>query len=590
AGDTITLNVDTAASGTHLSNSLKDLNKLGVDAILVTGGDQINVDLGAGALSANGTGGINFELPTLFGDLNGDRVLSEREDAALSVTLNAQAGDVAGIANKADALSAMGIDHIDLGGSNNVSVSIDQVEANALIHAGLDFAAGDTITLNVDTAASGTHLSNSLKDLNKLGVDAIMVTGGDQINVDLGAGALSANGTGGINFELPTLFGDLNGDRVLSEREDAALSVTLNAAASDVAGIANKADALSAMGIDHIDLGGSNNVSVSIDQVEANALIHAGLDFAAGDTITLNVDTAASGTHLSNSLKDLNKLGVDAIMVTGGDQINVDLGAGALSANGTGGINFELPTLFGDLNGDRVLSEREDAALSVTLNAQAGDVAGIANKADALSAMGIDHIDLGGINNVSVSIDQVEANALIHAGLDFAAGDTITLNVDTAASGTHLSNSLKDLNKLGVDAIMVTGGDQINVDLGAGALSASGTGGINFELPTLFGDLNGDRVLSEREDAALSVTLNAAASDVAGIANKADALSAMGIDHIDLGGSNNVSVSIDQVEANALIHAGLDFAAGDTITLNVDTAASGTHLSNSLKDLNKLGV
>ncbi|PVE05333.1 hypothetical protein H663_020460, partial [Limnohabitans planktonicus II-D5] len=459
-------------------------------------------------MSASGTGGINFELPTLFGDLNGDRVLSEREDAALSVTLNAAASDVAGIANKADALSAMGIDHIDLGGSNNVSVSIDQVEANALIHAGLDFAAGDTITLNVDTAASGTHLSNSLKDLNKLGVDAIMVTGGDQINVDLGAGALSANGTGGINFELPTLFGDLNGDRVLSERENAALSVTLNAAASDVAGIANKADALSAMGIDHIDLGGSNNVSVSIDQVEANALIHAGLDFAAGDTITLNVDTAASGTHLSNSLKDLNKLGVDAILVSGGDQINVDLGAGALSASGTGGINFELPTLFGDLNGDRLLSEREDAALSVTLNAAASDVAGIANKADALSAMGIDHIDLGGSNNVSVSIDQVEANALIHAGLDFAAGDTITLNVDTAASGTHLSNSLKDLNKLGVDAIMVTGGDQINVDLGAGALSASGTGGINFELPTLFGDLNGDRVLSEREDAALSVTLN----------------------------------------------------------------------------------
>ena len=139
---------------------------------------------------------------------------------------------------------------------------------------------------------------------------------------------------------MPTWFGDLNGDRVRSERKNEALSVTLNAAASDVAGIANKADALSAMGIDHIDLGGSNNVSVSIDQVEANALIHAGLDFAAGDTITLNVDTAASGTHLSNSLKDLNKLGVDAIMVTRRDQINLELGSGPLSATGKRAINL----------------------------------------------------------------------------------------------------------------------------------------------------------------------------------------------------------------------------------------------------------
>ncbi|WP_146187669.1 cadherin-like domain-containing protein [Limnohabitans sp. T6-5] len=589
AGDVITLNVDTAASGTHLSNSLKDLSKLGVDAIQVNG-DHINVDLGTGAFGENGAGGANFQLPGLFGDLNGDHVLSAEENAALSVTLNASADDVAGLAHMANALSAMGIDHINLGGSENVSVSIDQVEANALIHAGLDFAAGDTITLNVDTGASGTHLSNSLKDLSKLGVDAIQVTGGDHINVDLGAGAFGENGAGGANFNLPGLFGDLNGDHVLSERENAALSVTLNASADDVAGIAHMANALSAMGIDHINLGGSDNVSVSIDQVEANALIHAGLDFAAGDTITLNVDTAASGTHLSNSLKDLSKLGVDAIQVTGGDHINVDLGAGAFGENGAGGANFQLPGLFGDLNGDHFLSDAENAALSVTLNAQEGDVAGIAHMADALSAMGIDHINLGGSENVSVSIDQVEANALIHAGLDFAAGDTITLNVDTAASGTHLSNSLKDLSKLGVDAIQVTGGDHINVDLGAGAFGENGAGGANFQLPGLFGDLNGDHVLSAEENAALSVTLNASANDVAGLAHMAGALSAMGIDHINLGGSDNVSVSIDQVEANALIHAGLDFAAGDVITLNVDTAASGTHLSNSLKDLSKLGV
>ncbi|PVE05744.1 hypothetical protein H663_020290, partial [Limnohabitans planktonicus II-D5] len=75
---------------------------------------------------------------------------------------------------------------LNLGGNVNETVTIDQTQASGLITAGLDFAAGDTITLNVDTAASGTHLSNSLKDLNKLGVDAILVSGGDQINVDLG--------------------------------------------------------------------------------------------------------------------------------------------------------------------------------------------------------------------------------------------------------------------------------------------------------------------------------------------------------------------------------------------------------------------
>ncbi|WP_146178989.1 hypothetical protein, partial [Limnohabitans sp. Jir61] len=374
------------------------------------------------ALAGHGAGYVDFA---------GQGIDNVSLDLTGSSELSALLSDPASFQGEIEALRADGlhVNTVDLMG--NASVSIDQVEANALIHAGLNFAHDDHIALNVDTSGThATHLSNSLKDLTKLGVDAVAVTGGHAVNVDLGSDAFNEGGTGGADFTLSGLFGGTSGV-ALTKAQDDALDVTLNASVDDVAGIAHMANELSAMGIDHIDLGGAGqSLSVSIDQVEANALIHAGLNFAHNDHIALNVDTSgAHSTHLSNSLKDLTKLGVDAVAVTGGHAVNVDLGSDAFNEGGTGGADFTLSGLFGGTSGV-ALTKAQDDALDVTLNASVDDVAGIAHMANELSAMGIDHIDLGGAGqSLSVSIDQVEANALIHAGLNFAHNDHIALNV-----------------------------------------------------------------------------------------------------------------------------------------------------------------
>jgi hypothetical protein len=75
-----------------------------------------------------------------------------------------------------------------------------------------------------------------------------------------------------------------------------------------------------------------------------------------------------------------------------------------------------------------------------------------------------------------VHINEAQAHELVQAGLHFAAQDHITMDISGVmaadgvhASGTHLSASLKDLHKLGVDI----GGQSIN-NLGVDTLGISG--------------------------------------------------------------------------------------------------------------------
>jgi hypothetical protein len=116
---------------------------------------------------------------------------------------------------------------------------------------------------------------------------------------------------------------------------------------------------------------------VGINQAQASGLINAGLQFADDDTVTLNATTAA-GTHLNTSLKDLQKLGVDAVAVAGaeaGQDLSVELGTGALSATG-------LPTFA--------------SGLDVTLNldsTQVGELT-LPGMAGALATAGIDELNI----------------------------------------------------------------------------------------------------------------------------------------------------------------------------------------------------
>ena len=113
---------------------------------------------------------------------------------------------------------------------------------------------------------------------------------------------------------------------------------------------------------------------VGIDQAQAQQLVNASLQFDNADDVILNASAGSHSTHLSTSLKDLQKLGIDAVSVAAGTTaINLDLGSGfdtniADGFTTTGGI-----ALFGDANHDGQISLNEDNGLHVTLNALSGD-------------------------------------------------------------------------------------------------------------------------------------------------------------------------------------------------------------------------
>ena len=268
--------------------------------------------------------------------------------------------------------------------------------------------------------------------------------------------------------------------------------------------------------------GNTVDASVSINQAQAATLIHDGLHFAAADHITLD---ATHGTHLSNSLKELSKLGVDAVSVAAGSDVSVNLGGlseGDLSE--VGGLHlptFESTSLTthdgsdinvtldvanlqqldtaGHIGGlsaagvDNVQINLADAGVSgyqddlnallntglTTVDASGKTVTLLENDVSNVRAGGVhvDTIDVGGNTHIAdVHINEAQAHELVQAGLHFAAQDNITMDISGVmaadgvhASGTHLSSSLKDLHKLGVDF----GGQSIN-NLGVDTLGISG--------------------------------------------------------------------------------------------------------------------
>ncbi len=648
--DTIVLDVN--ASGTNLNTSLKQLQKLGVDAVSVAGGvDGINIDLGSD-FNFSSMGG----LPK-FGDTNSNGTLTTDEEADLHVTLNATSSQVDGVADNASTFVSAGIDQVafDLTSEGQLQSLLRNDDAlNQLVDSRLDavvdFGSADVnlqslsidgrgdVTLEVE-AAQGTHLSTSLKDLQKLGVDAVSVAGGvDGINVDLGAGFTFDVATGSV-----TLFGDTNADGILSAQEDAALHVTLNATSNDLANLGADAVDFALAGVDEIffDVGneagltsllGNDTALAALDKASLDVTVDVGgvhVDVDAlhldGSKITLDAEGASQGTHLSTSLKDLQKLGVDAVSVAGGvTELNLDLGSGsdAFSFDGNSMVRFE-----------------GDEDLRVTLSTtDAGQIDDLANAAGNLHVAGIDAVNLdlsgqGGLNAllgtgnltddlraldtqldtiqaahveaiVGISQDQAKEILKDASTFSFDADDTIVMHADTAAQGTHLSTSLKELQKLGVDAVSVAAGvTGINVDLGAG-FDADLAGGV-----ALFGDTNADGILSAQEDSALHVTLNASSSDLHNLSGDAADFALAGIDEIFFNAGDEAGLKTllgDQAKLNQLDAANLDVTVDfggvhvdvdalhlgkdGNITLDAEGASQGTHLSTSLKDLQKLGV
>lgn len=687
-----TTNNTETATGSTLSRTLKELKTDGILFVQPAAGNTvIDVVLGTGTALTDTTG------VALFGDTSRDGTVSAAEDSALQVNLiitNAtQLAEVAALSDLAkfgidsvridlssqDLLTALTSDAtlaadlaairasgltvttIDMG----AAATLTEAQVATLIDNGLSFAADDTITVTED--AGSTHLSTSLKDLQKLGVDTVTVTGaaaGADLHVTLGNGAAidTANGA------LPS-FG-----------ADSALNVTLDvnglSQLAEVATLAGTAGVdLAAQGLDNVSLNlagqtqldallaanvGSNSsldqslsavrndglsvttidigsiAAVHLTDSQASALLQDGLHFAANDMI--EVQAAAGSTHLSTSLKDLQKLGVDMVTVTGaaaGADLHVALGEGA-AINFTNGLlpSFgadsalnvtldvtnasqlaEVATLASDINKlgqagiDQIdmasnaanISQAQAQALvnadvkfvdsdSVTMNIalDTDDLSLDATKAASLQNAGIDHFNV----DAPAIIDETFAHLMLDHHLDFASANDITLNV----IGTHMGTSLADLQKLGVDhvAMNISNDADLNFALNhTTTLQGEGvdliditTDAASINLAAANALANANIAFSAEDDITLGINADPTVGSTEFVAamTHAQDLKKMGVDHIDF--LSNAGW-LNDVGATKLIDAGIDFAAEDDISLRL---TNSSYVAQHAVELSKLGV
>ena len=516
----------TALSQTVLGTSINALITTGVSSGLellssATGlaglVDTVSAQIEAGGVG--NTAALPQILTVAFSDAiahigtpyaDADAVLVKVADADLA-SLVTHAGDFHAI-------------HVDLLDVLDSSLTLTETQAGTLIAAGLSFA--DDIAITVQ--AEGTNLSTSLKDLQKLGVDNVLVDGvasagaGHDITLSLGAGTLATDSittfaaadvvlniadtqvtevaglasslhTAGIDFigaddgTLTLTDSDLH--TILNSGLTFASEAVVTAQVSDAGLTTLVADVNAAAllgvneGVDFIHMADGTAV---ITETQASSLIAAGIEFSASDTVTVQ----AEGTHLSTSLKDLQKLGVDNVLIDGtaaaaepGHDLALVLGSGTLSDVG-------IPQF--------------DAAASVKLGIADGQVSEVASHAAPLVAAGIDYI--AGIDG-SLTVGGVDLHSIVSSGLVFASGTEVT----AAVSDAGLTTMIQDV------------------------------------------------------DTAASHGTN------------------LGVDIVEMADN---TASITEAQAVSLAQAGVEFAAAD----KVDMQADGTHVATSLKDLHDLGV
>ena len=420
--------------------------------------------------------------------------------------------------------------HVDLLDVLDSSLPLTETQAETLIAAGLSFVDDNAITVS----AEGTHLSTSLKDLQKLGVDNVLIDGvasagaGHDITLSLGAGTLAADAitdfapaadvvlniadtqvtevaglasklyTAGIDFigaddgTLTLTDSDLH--TILSSGLTFANDAVVSAQVSD-AGLTTLVADLNAAallgvneGVDFINMADGTAV---LTETQASSLIAAGIEFSASDTVAVQ----AEGTHLSTSLKDLQKLGVDNVLIDSaaatteqGHDLSLVLGSGALSEVGIPHFAAGADVVLGIAEGQvtevaTYAAPLHDAGIDYIggidglLTVGGADLHSIFDSGlvfasetvvtaavsdDFLTTL-IQDLDAAALQDTNLGVDTVDmidnkawiteaqAVSLIHAGVDFAAADS----VDMQADGTHVATSLKDLHDLGVDHVTV---------------------------------------------------------------------------------------------------------------------------------------
>ena len=275
------------------------------------------------------------------------------------------------------ALGALGVDVIDLGGTANVSATIDDATAATMIAAGLHFAAADNITLSV----AGTHLPTSLSTLHALHVDQVSnIETGISIDVEnaLAAATSALAPTGTIETDAAT------GIHVPADVDE---------------GFATLFRLLSEGALADQPISIENPITV--DDSVAAVLAEAGmLEILAATALVL--DATASGKVVDTSLAQMANLGVDQVQLAAADEAPVYVDLGVVSDDVTGA---QLLALFQALDGDHDRSTPLFVgATNVALVVDEGGaqlIRDTSGAAQAISDLGITEIAVVGASDMS---------------------------------------------------------------------------------------------------------------------------------------------------------------------------------------------
>jgi LysM repeat protein len=520
----------------------------------------------------------------------------------------------------------------------------------------LSFAGGDHVT--VDVATGHTHLSTSLNGLEKLHIDSVnlLAVGGEAtIAAGLGEGA-SLNG---LAQGAPSFTGG---------------SVTLDIAASDAAALTaagvntlGDAQAFTAAGIDHItlDVNGATLESqiaagtidginlgdlaavsgnfqaggmahglelqtgagvAHISDTSAATLLADGLSFAGGDHVVMD----AHGTHLANSLSDLQKLHVDAVsLAIGSDAANhggihldlfSDANPGSMSSVLAGGLpDF---TQAGNVTLD--LLNTSDIT-SVGSNTLIGDLNLLNNSATVnnLVEHGIDQLAIHEALNVTTGNDWMQFDSLttahqLNAKLGFeiniAGGSNQSISLDSALDKEFVTTGhapgnfddlLKSLSDSGINDFVLEKG---NVEITDGLASALVDSGMIHALP-------GANLILDAAGDVSTVVPGDTLSNIARLSTSLKSMADLGVEDVAAGSAHKVYVdlglpstdsnamrdihallaSLDPVnEAKAIAHDAGGNALGVSIVMSSDMmntiSSNGGFSVQDLQHLQHLGV
>ena len=547
---------------------------------------------------------------------------SDDDNVTVDVTSSAisDAGGLSGLNLKN--LGALGVDVMDIDGSaTNAPLHIDSAAAKAMSSNDMRFAQGDTITLDatavelaaadgvasayngtssgsylvgsLDSAVNGMSHGLSLSALGTLGVDVIDIggsaTSAGNVQLHIDSADTLAMSDAGLSFAAgDTITLDATADEFATAYRDSfaydgtsSASYLMGSLATAVSSMPHglSLSALGALGVDVIDIGGSatsaGNVQLHIDSADALGMSDAGLSFAAGDTITLDVKLESgayadngngNGSHLASSLgaedniggltlSKLVGLGVDVIDVVGNDGTAGDFTAHISAAESR--VAFDAGLVFNSQDDILLRITSEDLVLGskatvladvVNLNIETGvdSVQFADGTAIALSGdqglvellMGLTSDDAGEYDLVAgvvvnqsadFTVSDSMVKALLDAGL-FTADAASTIKVDaTADTEGHVATTLAQLADIGADQVEVAG-DVAYIDLGdvdAQALNDLFTSFIDNQTQDLVIGVNGDAVstgllLTSEQEAALASIIEDNAAE----------LSDMGIDKV----------------------------------------------------------